>query len=77
MPFQIVAKPAGPACNLACSYCFYLDKPATGRMSPEVLDAFIRQRIEAEPGREVDFIWQSLKYVRLCLFVYATQPALL
>jgi len=58
-PFQIVAKPAGPACNLACSYCFYLDKPATGRMSPEVLEAFVRSRIEAEPGREVDFIWQG------------------
>lgn len=58
-PFQIIAKPAGPACNLACTYCFYLDKPATGRMSPEVLEAFIRQRIAAEPGREVDFIWQG------------------
>lgn len=58
-PFQVVTKPAGPACNLACTYCFYLDKPATGRMSPEVLEAFIRQRIAAKPGWDVDFIWQG------------------
>ena len=50
-PFQIVTKPAGPACNLACTYCFYLDKPDTGRMAPGVLESFTRHRIEAQPGR--------------------------
>lgn len=57
--FQIVAKPAGPACDLACTYCFYRHKPVTGRMSVKVLESFIRQRIETESGREVDFIWQG------------------
>jgi uncharacterized protein len=57
--FQIIAKPAGPACNLACSYCFYLGKPAHARMSGQTLACFIRSRIETAPGGEVDFIWQG------------------
>ena len=24
--FQVFAKPAGPACNLECRYCYYLEK---------------------------------------------------
>jgi len=24
--FHVLAKPTGTICNLACSYCFYLDK---------------------------------------------------
>ncbi|MGB7297486.1 MAG: anaerobic sulfatase maturase [Candidatus Aminicenantales bacterium] len=28
--FQVFAKPAGGACNLACRYCYYLDKGMTG-----------------------------------------------
>ena len=49
----------GPACNLNCEYCFYLEKKAlygTGedyRMPDEVLAAFIRSYIEgpAHTGR--------------------------
>ena len=26
--FSIMAKPTGPACNLNCEYCFYLEKDA-------------------------------------------------
>jgi uncharacterized protein len=60
-----MAKPVGAACNLACSYCFYLREhrllAATegGRMAPEVLAEFIRQYIEAQPTAEVDFAWQG------------------
>ena len=25
---HVVAKPMGPVCNLACEYCFYLEKKA-------------------------------------------------
>lgn len=42
--FHVMAKPAGPVCNLACTYCFYRDKdapaaepaspPAAGRPDP-------------------------------------------
>ena len=24
--FHVIAKPVGPVCNLACRYCFYLEK---------------------------------------------------
>ena len=44
---HVVAKPIGPACNLDCEYCFYLEKQALFaageqyRMSDRVLSAFI------------------------------------
>jgi len=62
--FHVMIKPAGAACNLACSYCFYLDKaalpgvPAPARMSDEVLTEFIRQYIESVTG-DVVFSWQG------------------
>jgi uncharacterized protein len=63
--FFVMAKPPGPACNLACEYCFYREKsslfpegPAT-RMSEQVLESFIRQYIESQPTAEVTFAWQG------------------
>ncbi|SHO53283.1 anaerobic sulfatase maturase [Desulfopila aestuarii] len=62
---HIVAKPAGPACNLNCAYCFYLEKSALYadrrdyRMSDEVLGTFIRSYIETQPTPEVEFVWQG------------------
>lgn len=63
-PFHVMAKPAGPACNLDCRYCFYLEKAvlypgAKFRMPNDVLEAFIRQQFEACPGPEVPFAWQG------------------
>ena len=51
----MLAKPTGAACNLACAYCFFLDKEllypgSRFRMSDEVLEAYIRQLIEAHRG---------------------------
>ncbi len=63
--FCMMAKPIGPACNLRCEYCFYLEKEALldkgdHRMSDEVLEAYIRKYIESQPGREpVAFHWQG------------------
>jgi uncharacterized protein len=63
--FTVMAKPAGPACNLACEYCFYREKtslfPAerAPRMSPEVLESFVRQYIESQPRGAVTFAWQG------------------
>jgi len=63
--FHVMIKPIGPACNLSCSYCFYLGKakhyPGRGdfRMSQEVLELFIRQYIEAQEVPEVTFGWQG------------------
>ncbi len=62
---HIVAKPIGPACNLDCAYCFYLEKQALYgagedfRMSDEVLAAFIGSYVAAQPTPVVEFVWQG------------------
>jgi uncharacterized protein len=62
---HIVAKPIGPACNLNCEYCFYLEKQALFnegeqfRMSDEVLAAFIAKYISEQPTPIVEFVWQG------------------
>ena len=60
-----MAKPAGSACNLDCTYCFYLSKqslpggPGGGHMSEEILESFIRDYIESVTADEVVFSWQG------------------
>ena len=61
---HVLAKPTGAACNLACAYCFFLDKEllypdSRFRMSDEVLEAYIRQLIEAHRGNQVTVAWQG------------------
>jgi uncharacterized protein len=65
-PFHIMAKPHGPICNLDCTYCYYLEKeklyPKDGRdfrMRDDVLEAYIRQYIQAQPNEHVSFAWQG------------------
>lgn len=65
-PFHVMAKPSGPACNLACDYCFYLEKESlfpdrhSRRMAPEVLEAYVRNTIASSPsGSPVTFTWQG------------------
>lgn len=64
-PFHLLTKPIGSRCNLDCSYCFYLEKEklytdAGGmRMKPEVLEAYVRDYIAAQPGPGVRFAWQG------------------
>lgn len=64
-PLHVVAKPAGPDCNLSCDYCFYLEKQAlfsnTGgfRMSEAVLQAFIESYIRSQSSSVVEFVWQG------------------
>jgi uncharacterized protein len=48
LAFHLLVKPAGAACNLACEYCFYLDKErlypgSSFRMTEEVLESYLRQ----------------------------------
>ena len=63
--FHVMAKPSGSACNLDCTYCFYLSKetlpngPGAGRMDDETLELFIRQYIDGVTGPEVVFSWQG------------------
>ncbi len=64
-PFHVMTKPMGPLCNLDCQYCFYLEKeglfPDNERfkMRPEVLEAYVRDYIAAQPGPHVSFAWQG------------------
>ena len=59
-----MVKPVGPVCNLACRYCYYLEKralypQATFRMSDATLQLFVRHYIEAHDVPQVDFAWQG------------------
>ncbi|WP_424357638.1 anaerobic sulfatase maturase [Methanocella sp. MCL-LM] len=62
--FHVMAKPTGARCNLSCDYCFFLKKdqlyPGSNfRMSDEVLEAYIRQTIEAHRVPQVTIAWQG------------------
>jgi len=63
--FQIFAKPAGAKCNLACSYCYYLDRESAGpdtrdaRMKPALLEKYIKQHIEATTADHIQFSWHG------------------
>ena len=64
-PFVVMAKPVGPACNLKCSYCYYLEKTHLFshlhqfRMSDELLETYVRQYIAAHPGPNILFVWHG------------------
>ena len=63
--FHVMAKPIDPICNLDCKYCFYLEKEnlyprnTTWSMPEEVLEAYIRQYIEAQSVPVITFAWQG------------------
>ncbi len=63
--FHVMAKPAGSACNLDCSYCFYLSKqdlpggPGGGHMHDDVLERFVADYIASVTAEEVVFSWQG------------------
>ena len=63
--FQVFIKPSGSVCNLACSYCYYLDKESLYprksriRMPDEILEEVIVQHIEASDGPVVSFSWHG------------------
>lgn len=62
--FHMLAKPTGAACNLACSYCFFLDKEllypgSTFRMSDEMLETYLKQLIESHRSSRVTVAWQG------------------
>jgi uncharacterized protein len=65
MDFQVFVKPAGAACNLACRYCYYLEKaelhPSAGvpRMPADLLESYIVQHLEASGGPVTRFSWHG------------------
>lgn len=63
-----MAKPAGPSCNLACEYCYYLEKNNLYKkdlkngmfeMSDELLELYISQYIESQTMPQVLFTWHG------------------
>ena len=64
-PLYVMLKPASAHCNLACKYCYYLEKnklyPTAQRhlMSDEILEQFTREYIEAQTMSQVLFTWHG------------------
>lgn len=64
-PLYLLAKPAGSRCNLACKYCYYLEKSKLYADSPnevmsdELLEKFIHDYIEAQTMPQVLFTWHG------------------
>lgn len=63
-PFTVVAKPTGAACNLDCSYCFFLSKEtlwdsSQQRMTSEALTIYLTRFLEAQPDGLVSLCWQG------------------
>lgn len=64
-PLYVMLKPAGAHCNLACKYCYYLEKnklyPTAQQhlMSDEMLEQFTREYIEAQTMNLMLFTWHG------------------
>ncbi len=62
---HVLAKPIGSVCDIACDYCFYLEKrglyPGAKqfKMSDEVLARYIEQYVEAQATPVVEFVWHG------------------
>lgn len=64
LSFSVVTKPTGAACNLDCTYCFFLSKEllwdaAGQRMSEETLRAHIENQLDSQPDGDVMLVWQG------------------
>ena len=64
-PLYVMLKPAGAHCNLACKYCYYLEKNNLYQNTPrhlmtdEMLEQFTREYIEAQTMPQVLFTWHG------------------
>ncbi|WP_083980031.1 anaerobic sulfatase maturase [Demequina salsinemoris] len=64
LPFTVLAKPTGAACNLDCTYCFFLSKELLydsdgQRMSESGLEAYLSNLLRSQPDGEVEIAWQG------------------
>jgi uncharacterized protein len=63
--FNVMLKPAGPVCNLNCTYCYYLEKKNLYReekkfhISDDLLEIYTKQYIEANQVPVIYFVWQG------------------
>lgn len=64
-PLYIMTKPVGAVCNLACDYCYYLEKSKLYEgqprhvMSDELLEKFIKEYIQSQTMPQVLFTWHG------------------
>lgn len=65
IPFSVTTKAVGAACNLRCSYCYYLEKEkfykksSSHLMDDKTLEFFIKEYIESQPTAHVEFNWHG------------------
>ena len=64
-PLYVMLKPVGALCNLACDYCYYLEKSKLYTQNPrhvmsdELLVRFIREYIESQTTPQIMFTWHG------------------
>ncbi len=64
-PLYVMAKPVGAVCNLACDYCYYLEKSKlydtvpNHVMSDELLEKFTEEYICSQTMPQVLFTWHG------------------
>lgn len=64
-PLYVMVKPVGAVCNLACDYCYYLEKASLYKdnlkhvMSDELLEKFIDEYINSQTMPQVLFTWHG------------------
>lgn len=64
-PLYVMLKPVGSLCNLACDYCYYLEKEnfytenKNHVMSDELLEHFVKEYIESQTMSQVMFTWHG------------------
>ncbi|HCM09847.1 MAG TPA: anaerobic sulfatase maturase [Bacteroides sp.] len=65
-PLYVMTKPVGAVCNLACKYCYYLEKTNLYKdnkskyvMSDSLLEKFIKEYINSQTMPQVLFTWHG------------------
>ncbi|MBQ8501304.1 MAG: anaerobic sulfatase-maturation protein [Bacteroides sp.] len=64
-PLYVMTKPVGAVCNLACEYCYYLEKAHLYKeqknhvMSDALLEKFVKEYIESQTMPQVLFTWHG------------------
>ena len=64
-PLYVMLKPVGALCNLACDYCYYLEKSKLYEQNPRhvmsdgLLERFIKEYIQSQTIPQVMFTWHG------------------
>ena len=60
-PFAVMLKPVGSSCNMACSYCYYLNNEVSDRkkMTTDRLEKIIASYFASNPFEVNSFVWHG------------------